>query len=206
MKTKVLIISVLALLAVHTVFGQKKQTKIMLQQIALLEIQKSQVKKYYDIAKKGLKEIGSWTNGEKKAHDEHFKSLNNVSSAVKNHLNVAQTKQLRQKIAQITSKTYTEATGSAVFPQSELAYFKRVFARLNNDCNVSVEMLQSVTTDGKMQMTDDERLKRIDDIHEHMTDNYTFVKSFCRDIKMMMLSRRGQKADNDRLRQLYGID
>lgn len=204
MKTVVIVIS--ALLAVHTVFGQKKQTKVMIQQIALLEIQKSQVKKYYDIAKKGLKEIGNWTNGEKKAHDEHFKSLNNVSSAVKNHPQVAQTKQLRQKIVQITSKMYTEATGSDVFAKNELDYFKRVFGRLQNDCTVSVEMLQSVTTDGKMQMTDDERLKRIDDIHEHMTDNYTFVKKFCRDIKLMMLSRKGQKADNDRLRQLYGID
>lgn len=205
MKTTILIISIL--LAVHTTaFGQKKQIKVMLQQIAHLEIQKSQVKKYYDIAKKGLKEIGNWTNGEYKAHDEHFKSLNNVSSAVKNHPKVSQTKQLQQKIAQVTAKVYTEATAGAIFSADELAYFRRVFSRLQNDCKVSVEMLESVITDGKMKMTDDERIKRIDEIHEHMADNYTFAKHFCSDIKVMQFSRKGQKADAQRMRELHGID
>ena len=39
--------------------------------------------------------------------------------------------------------------------------------------------LIAVTTDGNSEMTDDERIKRVDGIYDDMEDKYAFTQSFC---------------------------
>jgi len=65
--------------------------------------------------------------------------------------------------------------------------------------------LTQVLTPGKLQMTDHERLERIDKIYAAMQDKLAFAQSFTGKCRQMANDRKQAKTDNDKLKSLYGI-
>ena len=72
-------------------------------------------------------------------------------------------------------------------------------------CSFDLEELKAVTTDGTIQMKDDERLKRIDDVYADMQDKYAFAKYFNSSVQTLALSRAKNVNDVNASRLLYGI-
>lgn len=187
-------------------FQQKKtQKKYLLQQIAALQVYIGYAQKGYNIAKDGLNTIGDFTRGEFNLHTDYFNSLKSVNPEVKRYAKIADIIALQIKIVQNYNRTYRQLNSSDAFSGDELAYISRVFGRLLDDCDKTLDELITITTDSKLEMKDDERIKRIDKLYLDMQDKFTFSQSFSNDAKSLAASRIKDKTDVQTSRVLRGI-
>ena len=187
-------------------FQQKKtQKKYLIQQIAALKVYIGYAKKGYKIAKEGLNTIGGFTKGEFNLHTDYLNSLKSVNPEVRRYVKVAEIIALQVKIIQNYNRTYRQLNSSDAFSEDELAYIGRVYSRLLDDCDKTLDELITITTDGKLEMKDDERIERIDKLYLDMQDKFTFSQSFSNDAKSLAASRLNDKSDVQTSRVLQGI-
>lgn len=187
-------------------FQQKKtQKKYLLQQIAALQVYISYAQKGYNIAKEGLTTIGGFTRGEFNLHTDYFNSLKSVNPEIKRYAKVGDIIALQIKIVQNYNRTYRQINSSDAFSNDELAYIGRVFGRLLDDCDKTLDELITITTDSKLEMKDNERMDRIDKLYLDMQDKFTFSQSFSNDAKSLAASRLKEKTDVQTSRVLQGI-
>ena len=187
-------------------FQQKKtQKKYLLQQIAALQVYIGYAQKGYNIAKEGLTTIGGLTRGEFNLHTDYFNSLKSVNPEIKRYAKVADIIALQIKIVQNYNRTYRQINSSDAFSNDELAYIGRVFGRLLDDCDKTLDELITITTDSKLEMKDNERMDRIDKLYLDMQDKFTFSQSFSNDAKSLAASRLKEKTDVQTSRVLQGI-
>jgi hypothetical protein len=187
-------------------FQQKKtQKKYLLQQIAALQIYISYLQKGYSIAKNGLTEISDFKNGEFNLHSDYFSSLKNVNPKIKNYARVADIISFQIKIVHTYHQAYQHAQESSAFNTDEIAYLFRVFGRLLDDCTAIIDELITLTTSGKLEMKDDERLQRIDALYKDMQNKYTFTKTFSNEVIELAAERLKEKNDVQTSRLINGI-
>lgn len=187
-------------------FQQKKtQKKYLLQQIAALQVYIGYAKKGYNIVKDGLNTIGGFTRGEFNLHTDYLNSLKSVNPEIRRYAKVADIIALQVKIVKNYNRTYGRLNSSNAFSNDELTYIRRVFGRLLDDCDKSLDELITITTDGKLEMKDDERIARIDKLYLDMQDKYTFSQSFSNDAKSLAASRIKENTDVQTSRVLQGI-
>ena len=120
-------------------------------------------------------------------------------------MKVAEIIALQVKIIQNYNRTYRQLNSSDAFSEDELAYIGRVYSRLLDDCDKTLDELITITTDGKLEMKDDERIERIDKLYLDMQDKFTFSQSFSNDAKSLAASRLNDKSDVQTSRVLQGI-
>jgi hypothetical protein len=187
-------------------FRQKEtQKKYLLQQIAALQVYMGYLQKGYKIAKNGLNTISGFTKGELNLHAGYFNSLKTVNPSIKSYARVADIIALQVKIVQDFHSNYKQLCGANALSGDEFRYINGVFARLLDDCAQTLDALITVTTDGKIEMKDDERLKRIDQLYTDMQDKYSFSQSFSNNAKLLAASRLREQADIQTGRAWLGI-
>jgi len=184
----------------------KTQKKYLLQQIAALKVYIEYAQKGYTIAKEGLTTIGDITDGEFNLHGVFFNSLRVVNPQIKNYARVADIIALQVKIVQDYNNSYDWLSGSDAFHGDELDYIQRAYGRLLDNCEAVMDELIAVTTDGQLEMKDDERMARIDALYAQMQDNWTFCKSFGNQSKILAMARLREKNDAITGRALHGIN
>ena len=184
---------------------KKTQKKYLIQQIAALQMYIGYAQKGYSIAKEGLNTIGNFKRGEFNLHTGYFNSLKSVNPKIKQYAKVADIMAMQVTIIQGYSKTRRQVRKSGVFNGEELDYIMRVFGRLLDDCENTLNELIAVTTDGNLEMKDDERLERIDILYQDMTDKYTFSLSFNKETMVLAASRIKENNDVQTSRGLYNI-
>lgn len=187
-------------------FRQKKtQKKYLLQQVAALQVYIEYAQKGYHIAREGLTTIGGFTRGEFDLHNVFFSSLKTVNPEIRRYARVADMISMQVRIVQDYNRTCRQLSAGDAFNDEELAYIRRVFGRLLDDCEKTLDQLITVTTDGELEMKDNERLRRIDKLYLDMQDQYTFLRSFSNEAKIMTAVRLQQKTEVQTGRALYGL-
>ena len=185
--------------------AQRKYRKVLLQQIAALKVYIDAAQKGYSIARKGLGTIGDLKRGEFKLHTDYLNSLKRVNPKIRKYSRVAEIIGLQVKIMKSYRGITTHLRAEDLFHGNELAFIKRVFWRLIADCNDTVDELLIVTTDGHLEMKDDQRMERIDKLYHRMTDNYSFLQHFTNQLKVLRLSRVKESREVKRSQLLNGI-
>jgi len=202
---KLLLLLLFTVSVMNDMQAQRKQRKVLLQQIGALKVYIDAAQKGYSIAKKGLNTIGDLKRGEFTLHTDYLNSLKKVNPKIKKYSRVAEIIDLQLKILKNCISTYRNLEVGNLFHGSEVAYIKRVFGRLINNCDGNLEELITVTTDGELEMKDDERMERIDRLYNTMMDNYSFFQSFNNQVKLVRLSRAKEDRETQSSQVLYGI-
>ncbi len=184
-----------------TVHAQE-DIQAMLKQIAKLEIYIVDLEKGYSIAKEGLTTISEIKNGEFNLHSLFFSSLQKVNPMIAKYSKIIEiiadqvsiVSQFKNLIAQINSTGKINAR--------ELAYVNAVYSNITDECDKSLNALISVTTDGTLEMTDDERITRIDVIYDSMQDKYAFTMDFTNKSGSLIDRRINETRESEFLKSL----
>lgn len=184
-------------------FSQKKtQIKYLNEQITALLQYGSNVRQGYQISQNGLGSIGGWVKGEFDLHSAYYISLKNVNPQVKGNVKadsiIGYAKQIPQH--------FDHLNGLKGLDDDTKDYIGQVRSTVLDDCNKDLSELQMVISDGKAQMTDDERIKRLDGIYSRMKDKYAFTLYFFSQVRLLLLQRDQKLKDINTLRQQYGIN
>ena len=188
-------------------FNQKStQTKYLLQQIAALQVYIKYTKDGYNIAKKGLNTVGNLSKGEFDLHGDYFESLKRVNPKIRTYPKVSNIMQLQRRIINRYNITRGELFANDVLSDEEKRSINNVYARLINDCEKSLDELISVMTDNKLEMKDEERIERIDKIHQDMQAKFMFCESFSAENKMLAIARLKERREVERSRIQQGLN
>ena len=184
---------------------KKTQLKYLVQQIAAFEVYIGYVKKGYSIAKTGLNAINNIKKGDFSLHNEYFNSLKKINPKIKSYWKVADITALQVKILQAYHKQKKVLPQSGRFNQDEINLCNNVFTSLLDGCTNIIDQLIAIETDGSLEMKDDERIKRIDLLHDEMMDKYVFAQHFTNENSSLGLQRLMDTGDINTSRALYNI-
>jgi hypothetical protein len=176
-------------------FQQKKtQKKYLVDQIVALKVYAGYVKKGYNIVHGGLTTIENIKNGNLVLDQSFFDSKRNVNPALSNSIKVANILGYQAMIIRDFRRLYQSSRIDPGFTADEILYVGHVYANMLRQCDASLADLMDVIQSGSLEMTDDERLKRIDALHEDMADKYAFTQAFRNETRLLAAQRLAEKA------------
>lgn len=174
-------------------FSQKKtQKKYLVEQLAALKLYAGTLKKGYEIGSSGLNLIRDAAKGELDLHNAFFTSLKTVSPLVKKDVRIAEILEMQVSINQ----TLSGFSNLQHLSEANHRYIELVSSNMLEDCIQDLEALFMVVTSGRVELTADERMLRIDQLHRDMQQKKIFTSSF---------SALVQSLDRDRALEIKNI-
>lgn len=178
------------------------QKKYLLQQIAALQVFSSYLRQGYRVAHQGLGSISNSLTSEHGLHADYYNSLKVANPAVRYS---PQVKEILQWQADILT-AFSALTRLASLSPDEQSYLASVQAAVLKDCDKEISTLQSMLSDGKLQMSDADRLALLNKIHSGMADNYRFSIRFTNQARLFAAQRMREQADIVNSKKLHGIN
>ena len=202
-----LVFSILANAQTLAEWTQQKKTQIqyLLDQVAANKVSIDYLEKGYEIARTGLNTIQNIKNGDFNLHRDFFGSLEIVNPKIKTYTRVADIIAYQIRIVKNISTTIKNLKESGQFNVDELDYSKAVFENLLDECLKNVDELYLVITSDELQMSDDERIKRIDQLYTDMQDKYSFCQSFSEECSVLAMQRLSEQVEILMSKKLNGM-
>ncbi|MFH6967784.1 TerB family tellurite resistance protein [Flavobacterium sp. FlaQc-28] len=197
---KILILTILITLLMIPVksMGQSAEIQQLILNIEKLSQFKkilSDMKKGYELLSGGYKTVKDMTEGNFSLHKTFLDALMQVSPAVKNYKRVSEIVEYQISIVKESRNGMNRFIKSGNFSGQEINYFEKVYGNLLNQSLRNLDELTMVITADKLRMSDDERLKAVDDIYEQMQDKLLFLRNFNTTSNVLALQRAREKND-----------
>lgn len=197
---KILILTILITLLMIPVksMGQSAEIQQLILNIEKLSQFKkilSDMKKGYELLSGGYKTVKDMTEGNFSLHKTFLDALMQVSPAVRNYKRVGKIVEYQISIVKESRKGMNRFIKNGNFSGQEINYFEKVYANLLNQSLRNLDELTMVITADKLRMSDDERLKAVDDIYEQMQDKLLFLRNFNTTSNVLALQRSREKND-----------
>jgi hypothetical protein len=174
----------------------------MTEQLAKLELYLKELKEGYSIVQKGLTTIGDIKKGDFDLHSLFFTSLKDVNPAIKNWGKVADIIAMQVQLLVGCKTSIQQATASGKFSSTDLKYLAAVYTNLTNLTGKDIDELTGLVSDGNWQMTDDDRMSRIDQLFNEVAEKYNFLRYFSSRMMAESILRTQQKSNIQKLHQL----
>ena len=185
-------------------FNQEKtQLTYLKEQLVALKQYGDVVKKGYEWVHGGLARIGQQKGDDILLHREHFASLRLVKRGLKEMASLQAFDLWGQQVRSTCNICRGLLSKTVEFTGAERAYFEEVLHRVVADCSSMEEEAVVLLKDDTYQLTDDERLSRLQALAEEMQDLYGFTRHFASRIAGAALDRKKEQNDAARLKSLY---
>lgn len=185
-------------------FKQKKtQRRYLRKQIALFKVYLGYLKEGYEIADKGLTLIGDIKDGDFTLHKDYFGSLKKVNRYLANSAQVVDVFELQLQVIHGIREVNTFCQDNEYFTPEEIHYIARVYLNMLSLTGQSIDELLTIITSGESEMTDDERLQRVSELHADMQDKTAFVQCFAADVGMIAAERERQRNTIEFMKKQY---
>ena len=155
----------------------------------------SDMKKGYELLSGGYKAVKDMTEGNFSLHKTFLDALMQVSPAVKNYKRVGEIVDYQISIVKESRSGMNRFIKSGNFSGDEIDYFEKVYGNLLNQSLRNLDELTMAITADKLRMSDDERLKAIDEIYGQMQDKLFFLRNFNASSNVLALQRSREKND-----------
>ncbi len=183
-------------------FRQKKtQLDYLAKQIAELQAYGGFLKQGYAVSQHGLGAVKNWASSESALHSDYYHSLKEVGPALKNNPQAMDIAAYASAIQGSFTQLNTKGMGA-----EGLAYIGGVKGKVLEECGADLSELDLVMTSGPMQMTDSERLGRLNKIYADIKDLYGFARSFTNQVQTLLLQKSREGQNIQTLKKYYGIN
>jgi len=179
-------------------FKQKKtQRRYLAQQLAGLQAYLSFARQGYNIIKDGTNTISAFKKGDFNLHSLYFSGLKNPGTKIKNLSLLDDMVQLQGHIFRLSASYLREAVQKESFSPDELSYQQRVFQKLRSSCAQAMEESYQLTEGHQLELSDDQRIDRLRELHQQLLSQLNFCESFV---------RQGMSLDQQRTSELRNIN
>jgi DNA repair ATPase RecN len=182
-----------------------QQLTLNLEKLAQFKQILSDLKKGYEIVSVGYNTIKNISQGNFNLHKDFLDGLMQISPTVKNYKRVADIINYQIIIVKEYKRAFSRFKNDKNFNSQELEYLNRVYNNLFKQSLKNLDDLATVLTANKLRMTDDERLKSIDDIFNEIQDKVMFLRHFNNNTTILAVQRAKERNDAENIRNIYGI-
>ena len=155
--------------------------------------------------KQGLNVIGSIKNGHFSLDQLFFNGLVSINPRVRQYPRVADIIVLAVRITATGNKSIQQLRRDGLFTGELVQYAGQVTAALYADCVALLADLAELLTTGELQLSDDERIKRIDQVYQEMSDRYVFISNWSAETAMLILQKKKDQQEASRMKSVYGL-
>ncbi len=164
-----------------------------------------QMKQGYEILNGGYTTVKNIAEGNFRIHKDFLDGLLEVNPAVKNYRRVADIIRYQKMLITEYKSSLSRFRRDPNFTADELAYIGNIYSGLFQQSLRNLDELTNVITSGKMRMSDDERIKLIDEIFLDMQDKLMFLRYFNGNTAILAVQRAKERNDVSTLKGIYGI-
>lgn len=188
-------------------FNQKStQRKYLIQQIAALKVYTEFLRKGYTVVKDGTGLIRDIKNGDFNLHKDYFGGLKTVNPAIKRYDKVEDIVVMHALMLQERQATLATAADSKRFSSEEIRALLKLYAALSDEAGKDLDELLMVAEDGTLELSDDERIKRIEQLYTRMQTKLIFQRKLNKNIIAISNGRKRQSEDHEIMKALMGIE
>lgn len=165
-----------------------------------------QMQQGYQLVNEGYHSVKNVAQGNFTLHEAFLDGLLLVSPAVRNYPRI---RDIIHDQAALVGEYHTALTtfrGNRHFSGTDLDYITRVYNNLVSRSLQNLDELALVTTDNKLRMNDDERLRAIDRVYVAGHDQLTFLRSFDAHLSQLARDRAAATNDTKTIKENYGIN
>lgn len=209
---KYMVLTVLCLMMVVPMIKAKAQAEEVAQ--LLLNVEKltqfrgilKQMKDGYKILDGGYNTVKDISQGNFNLHKGFLDGLMEVSPTVKNYRKVGEIIDGQIRLVKVSRNALARFRANKHFQIQEINYIGKLYENLLGQSLQNLDELVTVVSAGKLRMSDDERLKAIDRLHQDMEDKLSFLGHFNHEVQLLGLQRAKAKSDIELSRKIYGVD
>lgn len=180
--------------------------KTMLEQLAALKGYIITAEKGYHLAEEGLHLVRDIKSGEVGLHELFFGSLRIVDAGVLQSPSLDASYRIIAVIDHAFRQTISTGAASGWLRPEEIQYVRMVQKTIADRDENDREMLQVLTGDGILSMTDGERIRQIHGIQRVIRTRYNQVKAFLTGMDWLIAQRQKEHAFTGILKKWYGIE
>lgn len=178
-----------------------QQKKLAIQrlreQIAANQVYIDYAKKGYRLVNNGLQSIEKIKQGDYAQHLGYFDSLRKVNPRIKRWGKVAEIIKMQMQLLETGNKALTVIWESARFNADEQVYGRQVVARVREASAGCLDELTTMTSHSSIPLSDDARMRRIDQLYLDVQDQLSFMQSFTNEIALLALQRLTEHTEID---------
>lgn len=187
------------------IFNQKgEMIKKNIRQITLLATYSGYVRKGYKIMEDGWNTVHNWKDGEFNLHVAYIHSLKKVNPKVKGE-RVDAIRELAENILTGCTSLRHDALQSKMLIDKEINYLESMLNSYIRETSENMNELNLVITDGKLSMTDDERMNHIDRLFARMVKALQEFKTLDNHTREIISGRKQMQQHHEELKQWLGV-
>ena len=163
------------------------------------------LKKGYEIVSTGYNTIKNISQGNFDLHKTFLDGLLEVSPAIRNYKRVADIISCQLLIVKEYKNAFHRFQQDGNFTPDEIKYLGSVYSNLFKQSLKNLDALATILTDRDLRMSDDERLKAIDDVFNSMQDKLLFLRHFNNNTTILAIQRAKERNDVLTAQKIYGL-
>jgi len=209
MKKSIMLFVLLVLASTERSSAQSEEAQQLLlnvEKLAQLKQILSDLKKGYTIVSTGYNTIKNISEGNFNLHKTFLDGLLAVSPRVRNYKKVGEIINFQISIVKEYKSAFNRFKGDGNFSIGEIGYLSDVYSSLFNKSVKNLDALTNIITASRLRMSDDERLKAIDDIYIDMQDKLVFLRHFNNSTTILAIQKARDRKDTKSLKTIYGIN
>jgi len=180
-------------------FSQNKtQKKYLLEQIAALQVFTGYLKKGYEIVGSGLETVRSLSSAELSMRSGYLTALKLASPLI-----IANPKAREILAMQLSISKIFKSMELLALPVAWQDYVSSVKRRIYDECDADREQLSLALASG-VEMTDDQRISRVENLYESTSDKLAFSQSFHAQLQLLLAQRNQDNKSLENLIRIYG--
>jgi DNA repair ATPase RecN len=184
---------------------EAQQLLLNVEKLSQLKQILNDMKKGFQIISGGYNTVKNLSQGNFSLHKTFLDGLLQVSPVVKNYKKVTDIINTQLMLVREYKMAYNRFKQDNNFNLQELDYLGKVYSNLFKQSLNNLDDLAIVITANKLRMSDDERLKAIDNIYNDMQDKLMFLQHFNNNTTILAVQRAKDKNDVSTIRNIYGI-
>lgn len=196
------------LFSVCSVRGQSSeviQLMLNVEKLAQFKSILKQMKQGYDVLSSGYRTVRDLSQGNFTLHRTFLDGLLRVSPAVRRYRKIGGIINMQVRVVEECKAGYKGFRVSQLFNPQELQYISGVHDRILRLSLGNLNELLLVLSEQALEMSDDERLSRIDAIYRQMEEKLHFLSHFNTEASILHLQRKKEMTNSHSMKKIQGI-
>ncbi|MBE7178248.1 MAG: conjugal transfer protein TraI [Mucilaginibacter polytrichastri] len=152
-----------------------------------------------------LDEIAEWTEKQKSLYSEYYDELWNIRTAVAYYQAIRDLTTTQTAMIGEYQRAWSVISTDAHFTSSERGGMEKIYQGILQAAVSSLDQVLLISSAGKMQMSDAERLRLIHEAAESIRANYQDLRRFNEQNALLSLGRTKDESEIRTLRELYAL-
>lgn len=152
-----------------------------------------------------LNEIAEWTEKYRKLYEEYYDELWKVKNILATYQRVRQIMDKQVRVVDEYTQAWKLIRKDDNFKETELDYIYTIYKGILQESVTNLDQLLVVTNSFKTQMTDEQRLRIINEAGDRIEQNLADLLAFNGQVYQVSLSRARSQSEIEQVKKMYGL-